>query len=160
MSADALLAKLDGVKATGRGRWIARCPAHDDGRASLSVRERDDGRILLHDFAGCAVLDVVLAIGLDLSDLFPDRPIDHRVRRERDPFDARAVLHALAAEAQMTAIIGARIVYGHNVGWDEIDRMIQAVGRIAAAADVFRPHPATGKRAVLAREELEEVAHA
>lgn len=39
------------------GRWcgtygIARCPAHDDGRPSLSVRDGDT-RVLFHCFAGC-----------------------------------------------------------------------------------------------------------
>jgi hypothetical protein len=55
MTADALLHKLDGVRRTGTDRWIAKCPAHDDRRASLSIRELNDGRALLHDFAGCGV---------------------------------------------------------------------------------------------------------
>ncbi len=84
MTAAALLAKLDGVRSTGRGRWMARCPAHDDGRPSLSVREIDDGRVLVHDFAGCAVADVLNAVGLEVSDLFPDRASDHRGHRERE----------------------------------------------------------------------------
>ena len=40
---------------TGRGRWLAKCPAHDNRKASLAIRQLDDGRILLHDFAGCHV---------------------------------------------------------------------------------------------------------
>ena len=55
MTAATFLDRLDGVKRTGAGRWLARCPAHDDKRASLAVRELDDGRVLVHDFAGCAV---------------------------------------------------------------------------------------------------------
>jgi hypothetical protein len=46
MSADVLLDKLDGVRPTGAGRWIAKCPAHEDRHASLSVRELDDGHVL------------------------------------------------------------------------------------------------------------------
>ncbi len=47
MSADRLLSALDGVKRIGVDRWLTRCPAHDDRRPSLSVRELDDGRLLV-----------------------------------------------------------------------------------------------------------------
>jgi hypothetical protein len=41
----------------------------------LSVREGDDGRVLLHCHAGCPVDEVVAALGLELHDLFPTREI-------------------------------------------------------------------------------------
>ncbi len=44
MTADVLLSRLDGACRTGPGRWIARCPAHDDRHPSLAVRELEDGR--------------------------------------------------------------------------------------------------------------------
>jgi putative DNA primase/helicase len=49
---DSLLANL-GARRSGRG-WVARCPAHDDERPSLSIGIGNDGRVLLHCFAGCA----------------------------------------------------------------------------------------------------------
>ena len=73
MSADIFLSRLDRVRSTGHDRWIARCPAHDDGRASLSVRELDDGRVLAHCFAGCGAADVLAAVGLDFDVLYPKR---------------------------------------------------------------------------------------
>jgi hypothetical protein len=66
-----LLSRLGSVKQTRQGRYIARCPAHDDRTPSLSIREMDDGTILLHCFAGCDVAAVVGSLGIDLSDLFP-----------------------------------------------------------------------------------------
>ena len=39
MTADRLLQHLTGTRSTGRGTWIARCPAHDDKHPSLSIRE-------------------------------------------------------------------------------------------------------------------------
>lgn len=160
MSADTLLAKLDGVRATGRGRWLAKCPAHADGSPSLSIRELDDGRVLLHCFALCSVADVLAAVGLDFDALYPPRAIDHHVRRERDPFATRDVLLALADETQLAAIVAGRVAYGYAVDWNELDRLMTAVGRIAAAADLFKPHPAHRRRAVIARDELREVEHA
>jgi hypothetical protein len=43
----------------------------------LSVREGDDGRVLLHCFAGCSVNEVVAALGIELSDLFPVRQSEY-----------------------------------------------------------------------------------
>ena len=57
---------------TGRranGGWSARCPSHDDKRASLSVSEGEDGRALVHCYADCAAADVVAALGLTMAAL-------------------------------------------------------------------------------------------
>jgi hypothetical protein len=64
-----VLERLDGVREAGAG-WTALCPAHDDTRPSLSVNEGDDGRALVHCFAGCAADDVIKACGLNMADLF------------------------------------------------------------------------------------------
>jgi len=51
--------------------WEARCPAHDDKRASLSVSEGQAGRVLFHCHAGCKLEEVVSALELDVQTLFP-----------------------------------------------------------------------------------------
>ena len=66
-----LLQKLDGVMETGNRHWRAKCPAHESRGRSLSLSEAEDGRILMHCFAGCDSASVVAAIGMSLSDLFP-----------------------------------------------------------------------------------------
>lgn len=48
-----VLAHLKGVRKSGDG-WTARCPIHDDKRASLSVDVGRDGKTLLHCHAGCS----------------------------------------------------------------------------------------------------------
>ena len=58
-----LLAKLPDAKRVGKG-WSARCPAHDDRRASLSISEGDNGGAVLHCHAGCEPVAVVAALGL------------------------------------------------------------------------------------------------
>ena len=67
MAIGQLLGKLELVRKGGRGRWIARCPAHADKDPSLSVRELGDGRILIHCFAGCDAGDVLTAICSPMS---------------------------------------------------------------------------------------------
>src|SRR5690606_37511242 len=60
-------------KPAGAGEWKACCPAHDDRTPSLSISEGENGKVLLHCFAGCDVADVVAAMGLATSDLFPPK---------------------------------------------------------------------------------------
>jgi hypothetical protein len=52
------------------GQWSAKCPAHDDAHASLSIGEGSDGTILIRCHAGCTAKAIVAAMGLTLRDLF------------------------------------------------------------------------------------------
>lgn len=136
MSADSLLSRLENVKRTGAGRWIARCPAHADRRASLSIRELDDGRVLVHDFAGCSVNEVLAAIGLDMEELFPEREISHG-KRERRPFNATDVLRCVGFEALVVAVSATTIASGKPLTEPELDRLKIAAARLQAAAAAF-----------------------
>lgn len=69
---DLVLSRLDGVKATGRGKWMARTPTREDKTPSLSIRERDDGSVLLYDFGGEDTAAVLASISLTFADLYPD----------------------------------------------------------------------------------------
>ena len=64
-----ILSKLPDVRPC-HGGWSARCPAHDDQRASLSVSRGEDGRVLLHCHAGCELEAILREIGLKASNLF------------------------------------------------------------------------------------------
>jgi hypothetical protein len=79
---------------------------------SLSIREVDDGRILLHCFAGCGIHAVTAALGIELSDLFPQRP-GHSLRslkRQRliRPSQALEIINADALFIAVTACDLAR----------------------------------------------------
>lgn len=136
MSAHALIARLDRVKQTGPGRWIAPCPAHKDRNPSLSVRELEDGRTLVHCFAGCEVQAVVESIGLTVVDLFPPRPAsDHRTEPRRG-FSPMDVLHCLAHESRVVLIVARTLAGGERLIPDDVSRLALAVGRIGAAVEV------------------------
>lgn len=137
MTAETLLLRLDGVRSTGRGRWIARCPAHGDRRPSLSIRELDDGRVLLHDFAGCSTAEVLAAIKLDATALFPPRPSGgHAVRPERRPFVIADILSCLAEESLLVAIAAERLAKGERLDDATRDRLARAAARLHAGVDV------------------------
>lgn len=137
MSAEALLSRLDKVRRTGPGRWVARCPAHDDRGPSLSVRELEDGRALLKCFAGCTVHEVVQAVGLSVSDLFPEKMSNevHAIKGERRPFPAADVLRCIAFEALVVLMAGTALMAGDPFSDADRARLVVAVGRIQAALD-------------------------
>lgn len=132
MIVDNILSRLDKVKRTGDGTYQARCPAHADRGPSLSVRETDDGRVLVHCFAGCSVHDVIAAVGMDISDLFPPRAIQQG-RPERRPFPAADVLRAIGFEALVVAAAGVSLLAGTPFSEVDRDRLILAVHRIQSA---------------------------
>ena len=72
MPVQTLLDRLGHVKRTKTDQWQACCPAHADSDPSLAIKELHDGRILIHCYAGCSGGEVMTALGLSLSDLYPD----------------------------------------------------------------------------------------
>lgn len=129
MTAQTLLDRLDGVRRTGPGRWIARCPAHPDRTPSLSIRELDDGRILVHDFAGCAAHEVLGAVGLTFDDLFPPRESQH-ARPERRPYIPADVYEIARMEIGIVAVIGADLHKSRSVSEADYQRLFVAIARL------------------------------
>jgi len=127
-----LLSHLESVKQVGAGRWVARCPSHDDKTPSLSIRETGDGRVLLHCFAGCAATEVLSAVGLSLADLF-EKPVGHFLPKARVTFPALPILKALSLEATVVFICGAALLAGEPF---DRDRLEVAIGRIDAGLRV------------------------
>ena len=73
---------IDRLEAKGQGnRYMAKCPAHDDKQASLSVSQAGNGKILLKCHATCPTEQVVSAMGLTMQDLFPEKTKKQRTSK-------------------------------------------------------------------------------
>ena len=134
MSADILLDRLDKVRRTGPDSWKACCPGHSDTSPSLSIRELDDGRVLLYCFAGCSAQEIVAAVGLELSSLFPPREINHGKRVSR-PFPAADCLRAVGRESLIVAAAVAAVCNGKPLDQVDRDRVMLAASRIQSACN-------------------------
>lgn len=136
-AAEKLLSRLNGVKQTGRDRWIARCPSHADKSPSLSIREADDGRLLLRCWAGCETAAVLAAAGLRLADLFP-RPIPGSAPiPARGRWDRADVWTCLQTEALIAAVAASDAARGLPMSREDADRVALAAERLAEAMTVF-----------------------
>lgn len=134
MSIEIVLSRLDRVKQTGPDRYLACCPAHPDKSPSLSLRELDDGRTLIHCFAGCETAAILSALGLEFSDLYPPSPLGN-VRPERRPFPALDVLKAVSFEATIVLCAARDMLDAGDLslGVEGFARLKQAADRIESA---------------------------
>jgi len=144
MSAGTLLDRLQGVKPTGPGRWLAQCPAHEDRSPSLSIRELEDGRVLLHDFGGCGTQAVLDSLGLEMAALFQER------LPGSGPAGGFARSHARIPAADVLAALDHELTVAHMILSDALEdlttltqanlvRLTQCARRIGAARDLCAP---------------------
>ena len=131
-AADKLLTQLTRIKRTAPGKWSACCPAHEDRSPSLAVRELDDGRVLVHCFGGCSVESVLGAIGLDMTDLFPERVAapGAGTAPQRLRLPASQAIEILERETMIVAVVGGDMVRKKDITEPDHRRLIQAVSRV------------------------------
>ena len=152
MNVEPFLARLEGVKSIpgqrGLRRWMAKCPAHDDKKPTLSVAEAANGTILLKCWAGCPALDIVEAVGLTLGDLFPTRDLrkltkaeaaDVRMLAKRN--DVEACAYTLEIESHVVLQCAIAMQAGRKLSEDTLARLVQAYNRVSNARHPIRkPH--------------------
>jgi CHC2 zinc finger len=131
-----VLERLACVKQVGAGKWMALCPAHEDRSPSLSVRDTDNGRVLVYCFAGCGAGDVLNSIGLRLSDLF-DGPIAHHLPAVRQQADANETLVAIAHEVTVVNLIAHDLRLSEKIGDTQRSRLLLAEQRLNRAMSLI-----------------------
>ena len=131
---ETLLSRLHGVKCTGPGRYIAFSPARDERTPSLAIRETNEGVLLVHDFGGASIDEVLDPIGLTTSDLFPTKLGGTPPQRKRGMLTAGQALDVLAFESSLVRLAASNLAGGHRLTDDDLERLGVAAARIAALA--------------------------
>src|SRR5512135_1344286 len=113
------------------GQWSAKCPAHGDKRASLSLGTGDEGRALVNCHRGCSIGAVVTALRLRQCDLFPH---DDQGRRVSD-------LHfgslKVAIDKHATLINGEHVATYHYVHADGMMAFVIARYHTSKGKQIF-----------------------
>ncbi len=138
-------------------QWMARCPAHEDRKPSLSVSRGHDGRALLRCHARCSLAGILAALGLQERDLFPAPAPTVKLSRPRQ--QAPNPTPAPTPDAAVAGLVGkwgepaAKYFYADATGelvavvfrWDLADgKQVRPVRRVAdgwalGAPDAPRP---------------------
>jgi len=127
------------TKVKGRnGSWTACCPAHNDKGPPLSIRETEDGRVLIHCFAGCEALMIVQALGMDLTDLFPpdDKRREYPVEGKKSmkpAFYASDLMRIISFEALLVSVCAYDLSQGKKLSETDRERMKLSQKRIEEA---------------------------
>jgi hypothetical protein len=130
-----ILTRFPAAKKSGNG-WTAKCPAHDDGTASLSISEGDDGRTLINCHAGCTANAICAAIGIRTADLFAKKSCSQPSTKppHSETFDwLKCVAVFTEAEVQKLAI--ARGLSVEFVRWLHAQKVIGLYERKIAFAN-------------------------
>lgn len=96
-----LLSRLEKVRKNG-GSWRACCPAHGGKDANLKVSQTLEGHILVKCFShGCAVEDIVGAVGFTLQDIMPESRHGETIRSQPNTLTASEGLKLIKFETQI-----------------------------------------------------------
>lgn len=132
---ETLLQRLQRVQSRGQGKWLASCPTsahkHGDRSRGLSVKELSDGVILLRCPAGCDNEDVLSAIGLTFSDLYPPKHEHELGGRPR--WSMRDILLIISDEVLVVLIAAEQITSDKPLTEPDRERVALAVRRIRKA---------------------------
>lgn len=132
---DNLLTRLNKVRKNGKD-YLACCPAHDDKSPSLTIAERDDGRVLLHCFAGCSADEVLGAVGLELKDVMPENVGFHRRKPDRRPFNALDVLCAIRTDLTVALVLCKDMQRGRVLDAVESLLLAKLIGRVTMGIEL------------------------
>lgn len=129
MSVDALLSRLDKVRATGKDRWQCACPAHDDRSPSMHISVGSDGRVLINCKAGCDTYSILQAVGLEWDAVFPETLLSHHVAPVKKAIYPSEALELLQYEARV--VMGAAyLMMKRQLAGEDFAELHEAMQRI------------------------------
>ena len=139
---DLVLSRLANPKPNGQDRWRSLCPHCGGTNASaLSIGVGQNDAVLITCFKGCDVIEVVGAIGLQLSDLFPrvDTPGGGSSSlKPRKMMSLRQAVDLIEFECVLVWTAAFNLANGHALTTDDLERLAIAGQRIQATIDEAR----------------------
>ena len=137
MPIETFLNRLHKVKSRGKNKWVALCPCHSEKTPSLAITD-DNGVVLMHCFGcGASAPFVAEALGIDVSECFPDTGNVKYEKQDRKYFPADQVLDALKVESTVLYLISKRMLEG-EMSKELKDEIYKSMCRLWAAEDYLR----------------------
>jgi hypothetical protein len=133
---DDFLSRLELVRQVGPGKWTARCPAHPDKSPSMALWDEPDGRVGIYCSALCDYRDILSALGLEASALFPEKPKGGLyARNTKRPFGPADLLRLLSHNSLVVYLAAKDAAQGIALSDADIASLRKASCAISAAAD-------------------------
>lgn len=133
---DDFLSRLERVRQIGPSKWSACCPAHRDKNPSMALWEESDGRVGIYCSALCDWRDILAALGLEASALFPPKPKGRGyVPNTPRPFSAADLLRLLTHYSLIVYMAARDTSEGIPLSDADQQTLFKAVRTFSAAAD-------------------------
>ncbi len=120
--------------------WRSLCPCCGGRSYKVKISEADSGGVLIHCYAGCDAIDLVHAVGLQLSDLMPIRDSTPEGRKAARAAQREGsilcALEVIRHEAKIVRIVAGDVIRGDLSEADHA-RCIQADTRIEQALEAI-----------------------
>lgn len=127
-----ILSHFDKVRATSKNNsYNCLCPAHDDKNASLSIKICDDGRVLMHCFAGCDIQNILSSVGLTLDDIVPQR-VD-LLKPSGKAYNPFAILKSLKDDALFVYLCATQIEQKKELQQSDKDKLLEVISNLREA---------------------------
>lgn len=132
---EGLLPLLEGVRKKSATQWVAKSPVRRDKTPSLSIKLKDDGSILMHDFGGGDFFRILDAIGLKPINLMPPhlretRTEPNRKRSTRSRLPQPRELRDLQHMSARILVCASMMRNGEFIPDEDMDSLVEAHERI------------------------------
>ena len=134
MSINTLLAHVKKVQKSGSGAWMCLCPSHDDTSRSLKITQAEEGKVLIHCFAGCSPAEILGAVGLRMEDLFDDPNFHHKESKPR--IYPREVMKAMIPELMLFLLASMTLKKGKALEPVDQERLQVSYDRLMYALEL------------------------
>ena len=125
-----LLSRLDCVKETTNGQWVACCPNGHKSQSpkspKLGIKETDTGQVLINCIAGCDPLHVLETLGLDWKDLYPESTKPELKAHFRETLSNRDLLKIIKHNAMMLEIGASDLLKHRQLSNEDVKQLIGA----------------------------------
>lgn len=137
MMLEEFISHVQDARRQGSG-YVAKCPAHEDNKASLGINQAQDGKILLKCYAGCTFDAIVQELGIEKKELMGGHDF---TSTPYSPSPSRQTVSAQPAKEQPTEL-EKEVVYSYR---DELGFLLyQAVRLPGKKFTQRRPNPDGG----------------
>ena len=96
----------------------------------MHIRHESDGRILINCKAGCGTYDILQSIGLDWSDIMPERTLSHHVAPVKKILYPSEALDLIQFEARIVMAVGYKVSANKPVSDEDMARATKAINII------------------------------
>lgn len=111
-------------------RFRTRSPLRNDRTPSVYISEAEDGTVLVKDFGGDGVAEMLSAIGVDIASLFPPKPDQHYVKPTRARVAVNDLVRLIGNDLRLVLVAARMTINKEQLAERDMKLLDEAIDRI------------------------------